>query len=130
MSQRGEKQPESRVLTAYHCNQFSGTMEASAQNAKTIEEQKEELERQISTLVRAYEQQHAGPVELDLSMNDGEGSGRAPEDLQAQVRMLVEAFQQQPVISRSGVRVHKVTAIDSDGDGKIALSVSYDHPGY
>ncbi|HEX7071128.1 MAG TPA: hypothetical protein VF190_09995 [Rhodothermales bacterium] len=105
-------------------------MEASAQNAMSIEEQKAELERQISTLVQEYERKHEGPVELDLSMTEGEGSGGAPEDLQAQVRMLVEAFQQQPVISRSGVRVHKVTAIDSDGDGSIALSVSYDHPGY
>lgn len=105
-------------------------MEPSAENARSIEERKAELERQIETLVREYESAHAGPVELDLSMNEGEGSGRAPEDLQSQVRGLVETFQQQPVISENGVRVHKVTAIDSDGDGQIALKVSYDHPGY
>lgn len=105
-------------------------METSAQKAMSIEEQKADLERQIEALLQAYEGEHGGTLELDLSMNEGEGSGGAPEDLKSQVRDLIESFQQQPVISSSGVRVHKVTAIDSDGDGRIALKVAYDHPGY
>ena len=105
-------------------------MEPSAENARSIESQKLELERRIETLLRDYERDHEGPLELDLTMNEREGSAGAPADLRVQVRQLVEDFQRQPVISQNGVRVHKVTAIDSDGDGSIALRVSYDHPDY
>ncbi len=105
-------------------------LDASAQAARSIESHKQDLERQIEMLVRDYERNHEGPVELDLTMNEGEGSAAAPEDLRDRVRHLVEEFQHNPVISQHGVRVHKVTAIDSDGDGSIALKVSYDHPGY
>ena len=105
-------------------------MEPSAENARMIESQKEDLERQIETVVREYGRENGGTVGLDLTMNDGEGAGGAPEDLDYRIRRLVEEFQSSPVISQNGVRVHKVTAIDSDGDGSIALKVSYDHPGY
>lgn len=99
-------------------------------DARALEQYKAEFENQLENVVREFEGDHRGPLEMDLSFIEGEGSGPAPEELKPRVRTIVEAFHKKPLISRSGVRVHKVTAIDSDEDGQIAVRVMYDYPGY
>ena len=99
-------------------------------DARALEQYKEEFESQLQTIVREFEVEHSGPLEMDLSFIEGEGSGPAPEELKPRVRNVVEAFHRKPLVSRSGVRVHKVTAIDSDEDGQFAVRVMYDYPEY
>ncbi|GEM_PF-4656579 len=99
-------------------------------DARALEQYKEELENQLQNIVREFQGRHPGPVEMDLSFVEGEGSGPAPDELKPRVRTIVEAFHRKPLVSRSGVRVHKVTAIDSDEDGQVAVRVLYDYPGY
>jgi hypothetical protein len=89
---------------------------------------REQLEKQIENAVRAFESEHSGPIELDMSMVEGEGGAESDDRLRKSVEAIVEAFHRNPVVSETGVRVHKVTAIDSDADGQIAVRVSYDYP--
>ncbi len=99
-------------------------------DARALEQYKQDFEQQLETIVREFETKHRGPLEMDLSFVEGEGSGPAPEELKPRVASIVEAFQRKPLVNRSGVRVHKVTAIDSDEDGQFAVRVMYDYPGY
>lgn len=105
-------------------------METSPERAQTLTQEKEDFERQIETLAREYEGEHPGPVELDLTIGQGNGDAAEDNPLQRRVVALVESFHRRPVVADSGVRVHKITAIDSDGDGSVAVNVTYDHPGY
>ena len=108
-------------------------MEASddiGQTAFALERHKQDLERNIEILVQEYENGHRGPVEVDVSFREGEGSGPAPEELKPRLQSIVDAFHRKPLIQEGGVRVHKVTAIDSDGDGRIVVRVNYDYPEY
>ena len=98
--------------------------------AFALEHHKRDLERNIEVLIQEYEADHSGPVELDLSFVEGEGSGPAPEELKPRVQSIVEAFHRKSLIDKGGIRVHKVTAIDSDGDGSVAVRVQYDYPDY
>lgn len=99
-------------------------------DARALEQYKAEFEEQLQSIVREFEAQHRGPMEMDLSFIEGEGSGPAPEELKPRVRNVVEAFHRKPLVNRSGVRVHKITAIDSDEDGQFAVRVLYDYPEY
>lgn len=99
-------------------------------DARALEQYKADFEKQLETVVREFESQRQGPLELDLSFVEGEGSGPAPEELKPRVKNIVEAFHRKPLVDRSGVRVHKVTAIDSDEDGQFAVRVMYDYPEY
>jgi len=99
-------------------------------DARALEQYKEEFEGQLENVVRDFESSHQGPLEMDLSFIEGEGSGPAPDDLKPRIANIVEAFHRKPLVNRSGVRVHKVTAIDSDEDGQFAVRVWYDYPEY
>lgn len=88
---------------------------------------REELETQIENVVREYERRHGGPVELDMSLVEGEGGAETDDVLRRRVETIVEAFHRKPLVAETGVRVHKVTAIDSDEDGRVAVRVSYDY---
>lgn len=89
---------------------------------------RERLEKQIEEAVRDFESKEGGPVELDMSLIEGEGGAESDDSLRKSVEAIVDAFHRNPVVSETGVRVHKVTAIDSDADGQIAVRVSYDYP--
>lgn len=90
----------------------------------------EQLENQIKTAVREFETHHSGPVELDVSFVAGEGSVPSDDNLRKRVEAIVDAFHRKPLVSESGVKVHKITAIDSDEDGQIAVRINYDYGGY
>lgn len=105
-------------------------VEDKDRDARALEQYKAEFEEQLQSIVREFEGQHPGPMEMDLSFIEGEGSGPAPEELKPRVRNVVEAFHRKPLVNRSGVRVHKITAIDSDEDGEFAVRVTYDYPEY
>lgn len=90
----------------------------------------EQLKKQIETAVREFETAHKGPVELDVSFVEGEGSVPSDDGLRKRVEAIVDAFHRKPVVTQSGVKVHKITAIDSDEDGTIAVNVMYDYGGY
>lgn len=83
------------------------------------------LEQQIQEAVRAYEHRNGGPIELDMDFMEGGNLGA--EALQQQVRFIVSAFLEEPVVRRAGLRVHKVTAIDSDADEHVVVRVTYDY---
>lgn len=99
-------------------------------DAHALEHYKRDFEKNVETIVQEYEINHSGPFEMDLSFIEGEGSGPAPDELKPRVKNIVEAFHRKPLVQQSGVRVHKITAIDSDEDGRIAVVVHYDYPDY
>lgn len=95
-----------------------------------LDDARQELEDKIQEIVREYEDETTGPLELDLSLVEGEGSGPGDEELRERIRSAVDAFHGKPLIEQSDIRVHKVTAMDSDEDGRIAVRVQYDYPDY
>lgn len=96
-------------------------------NAFALAHLREELEKQIENTVRQFEEEHGGPIELDMSMIEGEGGAAGDDALRKHVETIVEAFHRKSLVAETGLRVHKVTAIDSDEDGTVAVRVSYDY---
>lgn len=99
-------------------------------NAYALRHLQDQLKEQIETAVREFESQHSGPVELDVSFVEGEGSVPSDDSLRTRIETIVDAFHRKPIVTRTGVKVHKITAIDSDEDGQIAVNVMYDYDGY
>lgn len=97
------------------------------QEARALQQYREELESNIVRVLREYEMEHDGPVELDLSFFEGEGGAEVDEKLKSRIQSMVDAFHRKPLVQRSQVKVHKVTAMDSDADGTIAVRVHYDY---
>lgn len=95
--------------------------------ARAVQQYQSDLEAHIEEVVREYEMNHDGPVELDLSFVEGEGAAEGDEALRSRVRSMVDAFHRKPAIEESGIVVHKVTAIDSNEDGRIVVRVHYDY---
>lgn len=97
--------------------------------ALRLQEARESLEEQIRTAVRAYEVRTTGPVEFTMSLTNGEAQGNesGDDELRGTVRNLVEAFLAQEVVRETGVQIRRVTALDSDRDGKVAVNVKYDY---
>lgn len=95
-----------------------------------LERLQQDLERRVEKAVEAYEAEAGGPLELDMSFVPDEGHGPGDEDLAAKVASMVDAFHRTPAIEASGVRVHKVTALDSDEDGRAVVRIQYDYPDY
>lgn len=96
--------------------------------ARELERLQRGFERQVEALVRDHEGRHPGPVELDVSLVPGEGSGPGDAELRRRVVELVWAFQRAPAVEASGVRVHRVTAVDADADGYAVVRVQYRYP--
>ena len=96
-------------------------------SAFELEKAKETLEANIAQAVQSHEAHIEGPVEIDWR-TEGETLGENAEGLDATVCALVNSFQKLPVVQNSGIKVQKVTAIDSDHDGQVAVRVSYDYP--
>ena len=104
-------------------------------SAHALERAKEALERQIERAVADYEHAHEDePLEVSLNFDEedlpeGEDN-EADEELMSQIVELVEDFHRSPAVSGKGVRVLRLTAIDSDADGEVAVRVHYDYAGY
>lgn len=99
-------------------------------NAYALRHLQDQLEQQIETAVREFESGHTGPVELDVSFVEGEGSAPSDDGLRKRIETIVDAFHRKPLVTQTGIKVHKITAIDSDADGEIAVNVMYDYGGY
>jgi hypothetical protein len=95
-----------------------------------LERLQQDLERRVKRAVEAYEAETDGPLELDMSFVPDEGHGPADEKLGDKIASIVEDFHRMPAIEASKVRVHKVTALDSDEDGRAVVRIQYDYPDY
>lgn len=104
-------------------------------SAHAIERTKRDLEEQIERAVSNYEQARGNePLEVSLNFEEedlpeGEDN-EADADLMEKITQLVDNFHNSPSISGKGVRVRRLTAIDSDADGEVAVRVDYDYAGY
>lgn len=99
--------------------------------ALEIEKAKEALETEIAEAVAAYERDDDEKEALEVSINFDEDRSADPEPdaaLREKIRAAVTSFHERPIITTSNVRVQRLTAIDSDADGEVAVSVDYDYP--
>ena len=105
-----------------------------SQSALALQRAKNDLEDQIERAVAAHEPPTDEPVEVSLNFEEedlpeGDDNEAGPE-LMNQITNLVENFHSSPAVTGKGVRVRRLTAIDSDADGEVAVRVDYDHAGY
>ena len=98
--------------------------------ALEIQQAKQQFESQLATLFNTHVDEAAEPIEIDLTQEDEDYKHRFDASFLAEVDMLAEAFHQRAPVRRANVHVHKITAVDSDGDGQLAVNVMYDHRGY
>lgn len=101
---------------------------ADVRLAERLQQARESLHTTIEQAVRAFERDHAGPVELRLDLTNADAAGDIRESqrpLAETIRTLVHQFQQSPEVLQAGTRVVRVTAIDSDGDGTAAVDVKF-----
>lgn len=96
-------------------------------DARALQQYQQDLESNIERIVREYELDHKGPLEIDVSFFEGEGGAEIDEQLRTRIESMVDAFHRKPAVKKSGVSVHKVTAMDSDEDGRIVVRVHYDY---
>ncbi len=101
--------------------------------ALQIESARKDLESQIRQVLRDYERNVQGPLEIDLTVEnraspDDAETSEQERALRNRIYDLVDAFHQRDIIRQTGVRIYKITAIDSDGDGVAALNVKYEYP--
>ena len=97
--------------------------------AIALEKAKQEFEERLTQEIRLYERQHEGELELDVTFEEDAGaSNRGTPELIQTVRQHVDAFHHRQPVQTSGVYIYRVTAIDSDADGQIALNVKYEYP--
>ncbi len=96
-------------------------------DARALRGYQDDLEANIEQVLLEYERHHKGPVELDLSFFEGEGGAEVDEQLRSRIQSMVDAFERKPLVRQSGVAIHKVTAMDSDEDGRIVVRVHYDY---
>lgn len=102
--------------------------EGKEQQAIALEKAKETLDRQIEEALETYQQQSDEPLEFNLPIEENPEVGGAPTgdaELRQRVLQLVEDFHRQDVVRQSGVHVQKVTVLDSDADGQVAIDVEY-----
>lgn len=96
--------------------------------ALKIEEAKGALEAEVAEAIAKHER---GGEALEISMYfDEDRSAESESDaaLKEEIRAAVNAFHERPVVTTSNVRVQRLTAIDSDADGEVAVSVDYAYP--
>ena len=103
--------------------------------AHALERAKRDLEEQIERVVTDFEHTR-GDEPLEVSLNfeeedlpEGEDN-EANQALMDRIATLVDDFHNDPAVTGKGVRVIRLTAIDSDADGQVAVRVDYDYAGY
>lgn len=104
-------------------------------SAHSLERAKHDLEAQIERAVADYEHAHGDePLEVSLNFEEEDlpegADNEAGADLMEKIAGLVDDFHNSPSVSGQGVRVVRLTAIDSDADGEVAVRVHYDYAGY
>ena len=98
--------------------------------AFALQSAKETLEAQIEQVVRQYQDRHGKkPLELEVDLISGHEivDPDAAKELVGQIHQMVDGFLAHSAVKQSGVKVHQVTAIDSDGDGRPAVNVKYEY---
>lgn len=96
--------------------------------AIALENAKQEFEADLEQAIRAYEEEHEGAMELDVTFDDdAQESNQGDEELIQTVRRHVDAFHHRRAVQESGMYIYRVTAIDSDADGQAALNVKYEY---
>ena len=100
--------------------------------ALKLQEAREDLERQLQTAIRRYDEKTKDPMAFVLNLEGGVGPSdddvpEAERELRGTVRSLVDAFHRKPIVQETGVRVYQVEAMDSDKDGVFALDVKYEY---
>lgn len=98
------------------------------QQAHRLQEAQEELESKIEDAVSERQRTSDTPLELNVGIEDNPevtGADTGDPELQRRVEELVAAFHQQAAVESSGVHVQKVTVIDADADGRVAVDVEY-----
>jgi hypothetical protein len=102
-------------------------------SAHALERAKHDLEEQIERVVADSARDHGNePLEVSLNFEEvdlPEGEeNEADSALMDRIAGLVDDFHEAPAVSGTGVRVRRLTAIDSDGE--VAVQVDYDYAGY
>ena len=92
-----------------------------------LERLQRELTARIEAAAREHEAQADGPLDLDMNFGSETGASIGDAALRRSVEQLVRDFHEHPAVVQAGVRVHKVTALDSDADGEVAVKVQYDY---
>lgn len=104
------------------------------QPAHALQRAKSDLEDQIERAVATHEPPTGDSIEVSLNFEEedlpeGEDNEAGPE-LMERITGLVDDFHSSPAVTGKGVRIRRLTAIDSDADGEVAVRVHYDHAGY
>lgn len=99
--------------------------------ARKLETARRELHDAIENAVRRSEQQNQ-PIDINLNLVEqpDSGSERAQNEhpqLYREIMELVDQFMQRPEVQESGMTIYKVQAVDSDGDGSIAVNVQFEY---
>lgn len=98
------------------------------QQAHQLQEAQQELESKIEDAASERQRNADTPLELNVGFEENPevtGANKGDTELQRRVEELVEAFHQQAAVESSGVHVQKVTVIDADADGRVAVDVEY-----
>ncbi len=95
--------------------------------ALRLEEARRQLEDQLRQAFRSHDGPGKGSVQFDINLEEAETSDDGNGSLGRLVRSLVDAFHQSDIARQTGVRVYKVTAIDSNADGESAVNVKYEY---
>lgn len=100
--------------------------------AVSLERAKRDLQEKIEQAASEHSSSN-GPFELEMDLaeeNDRSITGKHNEALMDQIHTLVEVFHHHASVRDAGVTVQRVEVIDSDGDGKAAVNIMFDHIGY
>lgn len=105
------------------------TIDDKSNVAVQIEEAKQDFEVRLDEIFHQHLDEVGEPLVIDLA-GDKDVVREKHGELVDEVERLVEAFERKAVIKRAEVHVQEITVVDSDGDGRLAINVMYDHRAY
>lgn len=99
--------------------------------ALKLDEARRNLKDAIENAVRRHET-GGEPIEISLNFVEKPDSGtrEAMEkhgQLYQEIVDLVESFRLRPEVQESGMSIYKLQAVDSDGDGSVAVNIQYEY---
>ncbi len=99
--------------------------------ALKLDTARRELHEQIENAVRRYANGGESiAIDLGLVETPDSGSERAQEEhprLYGEIISLIENFMLRPEVQESGMTIYKVQAVDSDGDGSVAVNIQFEY---
>ena len=98
--------------------------------ARKLEEEKERLEEKIGQLLEGHQREE--PLDLNIGIDEApevSGQDKGEDELIDRIHKMVNEFHGRPIVQSAGVQVQKITALDSDADGRVALDVEYSYSG-